>query len=274
MVPARARLTLGALSATLLGGVVGLGWWFWHHRSGSRPGARLRRVRVAVVAAALVIIAVGTVWRLTIAIQPVRGCSPPGGRLTSTRSGAFDASTVAQKAATWPETGIGLLYARADGAQVCLSRSADYYVAVHSDNIAGARAMNMGDIVLTPGFDTNKEHLAMLAAHEARHRRQWAVGTVIAGPFAFPVAYAIDDFFFPGARNQFERQAGLESGGYRRVGTGPVLGAPQITVLSILAMLIVLAVVRARHRRAAAGSHARADDGRRGPPDDEQASTA
>jgi hypothetical protein len=51
---------------------------------------------------------------------------------------------------------------------------------------------------------------------------QWAVLTVIGGPLAFPVAYGIDDFFFPGSRNHFERLAGLEQGGYAHVGTGPV----------------------------------------------------
>ena len=75
--------------------------------------------------------------------------------------------------------------------------------------------MNMGDVVLTPGFDISREELMTLAGHEARHRPQWALATAIGGPLAFPVAYAIDDFFFPGSRNHFERQAGLESGDTR-----------------------------------------------------------
>lgn len=249
----RTRIARGVCSAALLGGILGVAWWSWHHRRGYQPAARLRRVRAALVAAGLVIVTVGAVWRLTAAIQPLPACSPPGGALAATRSGPLGASLLAQKAATWPETGIGLLYSRANGARVCWSRSADYYVAVNEDNIAGARAMTLGDIVLTPGFGYSREELAAVAGHEARHRVQWAVADVIGGPLLFPVAYAIDDFFFPGSRNHFERQAGLESGRYRRTGGGPVLGPAQIAVLS-LASVIVAAVLAARHRRPAARS--------------------
>jgi hypothetical protein len=112
----------------------------------------------------------------------------------------------------------------------------------------------MGDVVLTPGFDIPRENREALAAHEARHRAQWAVATVIGGPLALPIAYAIDDFFFPGSRNHFERQAGLETGGYTSSGTGPVLGPAQLAVLSALAAIIVLAPLAVRYRRAAARS--------------------
>lgn len=90
-----------------------------------------------------------------------------------------------------------------------------------------------------------------LAAHEARHRPQWAVATVIGGPFAFPVVYTVDDFFFPGPRNHFERMAGLESGGYQHEGHGPVLGPPQIAVLCAVPVAIAggWLVVRRRRRR-------------------------
>jgi hypothetical protein len=148
-----------------------------------------------------------------------------------------------------------MLYAGASGARVCWSLSADYYVAVNEDHIAGARAMTMGDIVLTPGYNVSREELKTLVAHEARHRTQWAVLTVIAGPFAFPVAYAVDDFFFPGDRNHFERQAGLESGGYSHSGTGPVLGLAQLATLAAAAAIIVVALLSVWHRRAAARPH-------------------
>jgi hypothetical protein len=105
---------------------------------------------------------------------------------------------------------------------------------VHADAIGGAHATNVGDIVLSPRFDFTREQLRTLAGHEARHRPQWAVATVLAGPLAFPVVYAIDNFFFPGSRNHFERMAGLESGFYPRTGTGPVLGPAQIIVLVLL----------------------------------------
>jgi hypothetical protein len=255
--PPRARMTLGALTATLLGGLLGLGWWTWRHRPGHPPAARFRLVPVALAAAGLLLIAVGSAWRLGAAIESVPACSPPSGPETPSGRGSLDAALVSEQAATWPETGIGLMYAQATDAHICWSRSQDYYVAVNEHHIAGSRAMNMGDIVLSPGFHISREQLSTLVGHEARHRTQWAVLTVIGGPFAFPVAYAVDDFFFPGSRNHFERLAGLESGGYRHSGSGPVLGPAQLATLCALAAIIVVAVLVARHRRSSARSRSR-----------------
>jgi hypothetical protein len=72
------------------------------------------------------------------------------------------------------------------------------------------------------------------------------IQTLIGGPFAFPVAYAIVDFF--------ERRAGLESGRYRHSGTGPVLGPAQLATLGVLAVVIVVALLGARHRHASSRS--------------------
>jgi len=258
----RAQFTLGGCSAVLLGGILGWAlwsWWWRRYRPGGQAVARFRRVRVAVVAVGLVIIAVGAAWRLAVATEHTPACSPPGGAQAATRSGPFEVSLLAQQAATWPETGLGLLYSRASDARICLSRAADYYVAVHARNPTGARALNLGDILLTPGFNVSRQQLRTLIGHEARHRAQWAVLTVIAGPLAFPVAYGIDDFFFPGARNHFERLAGLKAGGYAHVGTGPVLGPAQLAALGTLAAIIAAALLAARHRRASARSPGGAD---------------
>ena len=256
--PRRAQTIFGTLGMVLLFGILGLAWWWWRHRPGGQPATRLRGVRAALVVAGLVILAAGSAGRLVTAFQATPACTPPGGA-PAARSGHFDASLLAQETATWPETGIGLLYARVRQSRVCLAPSAYYYVAPHADNIAGTRAMTLGDIVLTPGFNISREQLRTLIGHEARHRAQWAVGTLIAGPFAFPVAYAIDDFFFPGSRNHFERQAGLRSGGYRHVGTGPVLGPAQLAALGVLAAVMVVALLGARRRRATARSRSRAE---------------
>jgi hypothetical protein len=76
---------------------------------------------------------------------------------------------------------------------------------------------------------------------------------------AFPVAYGIDDFFFPGPRNHFERLAGLKEGGYAHVGTGPALGPAQLAALGALAAIIVVALLSAWYRRATARSRSGAD---------------
>jgi hypothetical protein len=120
--------------------------------------------------------------------------------------------------------------------------------------------MTMGDVVLKPDFAMSRENLKALVEHEAAHRTQWAVGTAIGGPLAFPIAYGVTYFFFPGARNPFERMAGLESGGYTPSGTGPVLGPAQLTVLSVLGAVIIAAPFVVRYRRAAARSRANAGD--------------
>jgi hypothetical protein len=170
--PRRAQMTLSVFWAIVLGGMLGLLWWWRHHRPGCQPAARLPRVRAPLVVAGLVIIAVGTLGRLTIAIHPLPACSPSGSTPAVTRQAPVGASVLAEKAATWPETGIGLLYAEADGARVCSSTSADFYVGVPAA-IIGTKATNFGDIVLSPGYDNNQEKRAAVASHEAQHRPQW-----------------------------------------------------------------------------------------------------
>jgi hypothetical protein len=248
--PWRVRLTLGAACAVLLAGLLGLGlwlWWCWRHHPVGQPADRYRLARIVAVTAGLVLIAVGTMARLAVAVEPVASCTPPGGQQAATPTSL---ALLGEQAATWPETGLGLLYARSGGARVCVSRAANFYVAVHANNPAGARAMNLGDIVITPGFGYSRERLREVVDHEARHRAQWAVGTLVAGPLAFPLAYAVDDFFFPGARNHFERLAGLETGGYEHEGHGPVLGPAQYAALALLVAVGVVLVLVVRRRRA------------------------
>jgi hypothetical protein len=252
-----ARRTLGASGAFLLGGMLGVVWWAWRNRPGRNPVTRLRRVRGVLAAVGLIVVAVGVVWRADTAVRPAPDCFPSGSSLPAASHGSLDVSLLAEKVATWSVTGLGLLYAQADDAPVCWSPREDYYLAVHSANPAGARWMSLGDIVLTPGFDLPRESLLELIGHEARHRTQWAVAIAVAGPLAFPVAYAVDDFFFPGPRNHFERLAGLEAGGYEHEGTGPVLGPAQVAVLAAVAAIIVFSLVAMLRRRAWARSRVR-----------------
>ena len=175
----RAESTLVACSAVLLAGILGLAWWFWRYRRGREPpAARLRRTRAVLVALGLLVIALGATWRLVIVVKPVPECSPPGGPLPAS---PLSAQVVAEKAATWAETGIGILYSQATGAHICFSRAENYYVALNADHIAGARAVALGDVVLKPELDMPREDLKGLVEHEARHRTQWAVGTVAGG---------------------------------------------------------------------------------------------
>jgi hypothetical protein len=244
----RARTTLGVGAAALLGGVLGIAWWIWHRRTASKPAVSLYRTRIAFLAAGLLVIAVGAVSRLVFAIEATPTCAPPN-RVRIATSDDLTPSLVVQKAATWPETGLGMLYATADDARVCWSLSANYYVAVRAGNPVAARAVDLGDVLLSPRVSFTRAQLQNLATHEARHRTQWAVLTVAAGPLAFPVLYGIDDFFFPGARNHFERLAGLQEGGYTHEGWWPVLGAAQIVVLVVLAAVGGALVVRRRATR-------------------------
>jgi len=66
--------------------------------------------------------------------------------------------------------------------------------------------------------------------------------------------YGITNFFFPGARNPFERIAGLEGGLYAPSGTGPVLDPAQLAVLSALGAIVVAVPLVVPRRRAAARS--------------------
>ena len=254
----RAEVALGGVSALLLGGVIGVAWWGWRCRTGHprpghpRPGhgapaARLRRVRAALVALGLLLVATGTAWRLVVAAWPVPECVSPGPLPASPLS----ARLVAEKLATWPETGLGILYSQATGARVCLSRVANYYVAVNEHHIVGARAMTIGDVVLKPDINLPPASMRKLVAHEAGHRTQWAVATAAGGPLAFPVAYGVAEFFFPGERNPFERMAGLENGGYTSSGAAPVLGPAQLAALGAAGALaaLIAAAALARRRR-------------------------
>ncbi|WP_309130561.1 hypothetical protein [Brevibacterium sp.] len=65
-----------------------------------------------------------------------------------------------------------------------------------------------------PNISGSREDEAELGLHESRHVDQWAVTNLVAGPFAFPTAYFIDNSLFPRSRNHFERDAGLSGGHY------------------------------------------------------------
>jgi hypothetical protein len=245
----------------LVAGVAGAVWWWFRGRHAPLRPAPVRVLQGVVAGLAVGLILVGTTWRSVTDLGDAPVCAAPPGEEwgSTTEVGPLTPSVLAQKVATWPETGLAMLYADARGLSVCRYAAADYYVAVVPVAVAGKRTTNFGDMVVSPRFPTVPSQAAALARHESRHRPQWAVATVLAGPAAFPVAYGVDDFFFPGARNHFERQAGLAEGGYVPAGGAPVLGPPQVGVLAgVLAVGAGLVVLRRRTRRRARPSRRRA----------------
>lgn len=256
-------MSLSGGCAVVLGGLGGLAWWGLRQRR--RPSGvpdasqgRFRPAGLAAIVVLLAIVGVGVGWRSDVAARGVAQCAESPG----VAARHLNAELLMEKVVTWPETGVAMLYAHAIGSSLCRYPPADYYVDFHSGRLLGTRTMNVGDAVLAPPFDTAVHRGEAVADHEANHRPQWAVATVVGGPFAFPIIYGIDDFFFPGDRNHFERLAGLESGRYRHTGYAPVLGWPQIGVLIAVGALVALVVyrrLRRRHRaRPAARPHSTA----------------
>lgn len=259
--PRRVSPTLTACFAVLVGGLIGLTWWGLRTRRQppgaqrrGQPRSRGRRIRFGALVVLLVLIAVGTVWRSKVAFDSVAACPLPPGAQPSSSVRPAGPALFAEKVTTWPETGLGMLYGDVVGASQCFYRPAGYYLDFHSGKYAGARIVNVGDLTLLPPHDTRVHIGDVVADHEARHRSQWAVVTAMAGPLAFPILYGIDDFFFPGSRNHFERLAGLESGGYQNPGIAPVIGWPQLAVLLAAAALIAMLIWRRLHRKSQ-GAH-------------------
>lgn len=65
-----------------------------------------------------------------------------------------------------------------------------------------------------PNISQDRAEEEELGYHESRHVDQWAVANLLAGPFAFPAAYFVEDALFPESRNHFEQDPGLSRGGY------------------------------------------------------------
>lgn len=118
-----------------------------------------------------------------------------------------------------------------------------------------------------PNFSQTRLNEEEVALHEWRHVDQWAVASLLAGPFAFPAAYVIDGALFPSSRNHFERDAGLYIGGYPPAEDNwPAPRWPDTAVLAILALFILRRRLRWLIRVAAGGrSQARAHAPRRCP---------
>jgi len=142
---------------------------------------------------------------------------------------------------TAPATGLAHGYASLRGREFC---TVGHMTVAFIPSQPAAGGTTVGDLFLTrvePGLSGSRADA--LGRHESRHVDQWTAATLLAGPLALPVLYAVDETLFPGSRNHFERGAGLEDGGYPPPsGTGP---DPQG---SGGAVLLALALLLGRHR--------------------------
>jgi hypothetical protein len=154
-------------------------------------------------------------WTATVA-----RCAPPPDS-TSLQLDNFRAQhrtspvTRLARVLTAAPTGLGLIAARWADADLCFFHQEDLYVATFHRAEVQRRGFTVGNTFLTRHRDDdNSFELMNLYHHEARHRGHWAVFTVVGGPLAFPVAYTVDELFFPGRANHFERLAGVFDGHY------------------------------------------------------------
>ncbi|ONI75516.1 hypothetical protein BWI15_06610 [Kribbella sp. ALI-6-A] len=141
------------------------------------------------------------------------------------------------------QTGLALLWARTRDADVCRFAPNGTLVARMESGYARGGTMYGHAFLTSPGQDRTYAELVPIKRHESRHTVQWTVGTALAGPLGFPVAYSLDELFAPGAHNHFERAAGLTDGGYAAPDTPPP------TVVRVFLVLVLLGVVTfERHR--------------------------
>lgn len=90
-----------------------------------------------------------------------------------------------------------------------------------------------------PRITSNRADARLLAAHESRHTDQWTVSTVLGGALTYPFAYFVTDAVLPGAHNPFERDAGLESGGYEHPVSAPSPRWATLAALGLVALLLL-----------------------------------
>lgn len=197
-------------------GIAGLGVaWLLQKKA---PESAVRHAGAGIVWVVFALLAAGSAAKGMEDARGVTECRPPTeiqhyawdqGRQVAVQVSPFE--TVM----TWPVSGLLIAYADASGANLCYFPIQEFYLARFEHWPLPRRAIFVGNVFMARELDPyDIDGGLKLASHEVQHRNQWAWSTVIGGPFAFPVAYTVDDFFFPGSANHFERAAGLKSGGY------------------------------------------------------------
>ncbi|GEC05212.1 hypothetical protein SSP24_28670 [Streptomyces spinoverrucosus] len=151
-----------------------------------------------------------------------------------------------------PVSGAALLYGVGKGGEVRQGDNGTTAV-VLDDGVVRAGTM-FGTVFLTDQrMQVDSPRTQRLAEHEARHADQWAAFSLVGGPAAFPALYALDEAFFPGAFNHFERQAGLDDGGYDTPSDCPSI-AGRLTLVSLGLVAGSTLVARRRLRGPASAS--------------------
>jgi hypothetical protein len=237
-----------------LGGLLGVLWWFWPAFRGRGPRTFKPSFGRRIAFFFLGLLIFGAVFRTAVAIQ---GVGPCPGLTTPTLVHPPPRVVVnVEKALTWAPTGLGMAYAQLRHGYRCYVGSQDLYFDEHHHSFFNRKNFTIGDVFLSKYRRSETPANMALFYHERHHRRQWAIATVIGGTYAFPLAYNVDDFFYPASKNHFEREAGLARGGYDpAVQSGPKLGGLDISVLvGAVVVFELFAYVRRRRRPRAAGA--------------------
>lgn len=230
-------------------GVLGLAVALVLVRSG-----RGRRVRHAASGVVWVMFAMLLVGALAKGVEDARGvppCRPPAYIELYARDQGEQLAvsiTPVETVMTWPTSGLLILYADVSGANLCYFEPQEFYLARFGHWPLPRRAIFVANVFLSRQLNPHDIDGGLkLASHEVGHREQWAVGTLIGGPFAFPAAYTVDDFFFPGPKNHFERAAGLKSGGYDDE-SSPRLRVAEAAFFALIAAAFGAAAIGVRNR--------------------------
>ncbi|MEO3843472.1 hypothetical protein [Streptomyces sp. CNZ287] len=192
---------------------------------GTLRGARPSRRRVLIVVWGTVVQAVlACAFAVLGSGGQIRPCAAPG-----EGGGVWQTARTVLNA---PVSGAALLYAAGEGGEIYHCAANGTTAVILDDGFARAGTM-YGTVFLTDQrAETQSPRMRKLSEHEARHSDQWALGSLLAGPAAFPALYAADEVFFPGAYNHFEQAAGLEDGGYDPPPDSPP-AAGRLAVLSV-----------------------------------------
>lgn len=298
--PVRSRTFAGAVACILCFGLAGLLWSVPRIRArrlrraaSCTVCASHRRVRAvaAVVVAALLVLGAATRIQEALAGQiPCHSHITPNGEIRPEPSLGLSPPLpwrITRNALVTPVSGFGVLAGRGLDMESCAGppmlvmfwlppRTSGGGTMIGDVFLAWAPPRNATGPLSINGYGIAEEGLYLrygpnitqtrvneeeVGRHESRHVDQWAVGTLLAGPFAFPAAYIIDGALFPSSRNHFERDAGLFEGGYPPAPNNwPAPRWPDAAAMAAIALLVFRRRLRwlarlSRGHRAQAGAH-------------------